>query len=142
LALFCTPETVDVVQSVRTSDCGSESRGFEPHLPPQNCKRQIFIREIYVETRNLRVSTFVIASLLLLSHLCFCYRVSAFVIASLLLLSHLCFCYRVSAFVIASLLLLSHLCFCYRISVLVIASLLLLYIFDLTRGFVFCISQQ
>jgi hypothetical protein len=25
---------VDVVQSVRTSDCGSEGRGFEPHLPP------------------------------------------------------------------------------------------------------------
>ena len=34
LTLFCYPETVDVVQSVRTSDCGSESRGFEPHLPP------------------------------------------------------------------------------------------------------------
>ena len=26
--------TVDVAQSVRASDCGSESRGFEPHLPP------------------------------------------------------------------------------------------------------------
>jgi hypothetical protein len=26
---------VDVVQSVRTSDCGSEGRGFEPHLPPE-----------------------------------------------------------------------------------------------------------
>lgn len=25
---------VDVVQLVRTSDCGSEGRGFEPHLPP------------------------------------------------------------------------------------------------------------
>jgi hypothetical protein len=25
---------VVVVQLVRTSDCGSEGRGFEPHLPP------------------------------------------------------------------------------------------------------------
>ena len=25
---------VDVAQSVRASDCGSEGRGFEPHLPP------------------------------------------------------------------------------------------------------------
>ena len=35
--------TVDVAQSVRASDCGSEGRGFEPHLPPlkavaTNCK--------------------------------------------------------------------------------------------------------
>ena len=35
LGLFCIPKTVDVVQSVRTSDCGSEGRGFEPHLPPK-----------------------------------------------------------------------------------------------------------
>ena len=35
LGLFCTPETVDVVQLVRTSDCGSEGRGFESHLPPK-----------------------------------------------------------------------------------------------------------
>jgi hypothetical protein len=34
LVLFCNPDTVDVVQLVRTSDCGSESRGFESHLPP------------------------------------------------------------------------------------------------------------
>ncbi len=27
-------DTVDVVQSVRASDCGSESRRFEPDLPP------------------------------------------------------------------------------------------------------------
>lgn len=27
--------TVDVAQSVRASDCGSEGRGFEPHLPPE-----------------------------------------------------------------------------------------------------------
>ena len=26
---------VDVAQLVRASDCGSESRGFEPHLPPK-----------------------------------------------------------------------------------------------------------
>jgi hypothetical protein len=26
---------VDVVQLVRTSDCGSEGRGFESHLPPK-----------------------------------------------------------------------------------------------------------
>ena len=26
---------MDVVQSVRMSDCGSEGRGFEPHLPPE-----------------------------------------------------------------------------------------------------------
>lgn len=26
--------TVDVVQLVRASDCGSECRGFESHLPP------------------------------------------------------------------------------------------------------------
>ena len=28
-------ETVDVAQSVRVTDCGSEGRGFEPHLPPE-----------------------------------------------------------------------------------------------------------
>ncbi len=26
--------TVDVAQLVRVTDCGSEGRGFEPHLPP------------------------------------------------------------------------------------------------------------
>ena len=26
---------VDVAQQVRASDCGSEGRGFEPHLPPR-----------------------------------------------------------------------------------------------------------
>ena len=35
LGLFCIPKTVDVVQLVRTSDCGSEGRGFESHLPPK-----------------------------------------------------------------------------------------------------------
>ena len=29
---------VDVAQLVRASDCGSEGRGFETHLPPQNAK--------------------------------------------------------------------------------------------------------
>ena len=29
---------VDVAQLVRASDCGSEGRGFEPHLPP--CQRE------------------------------------------------------------------------------------------------------
>ena len=33
------PDMVDVAQLVRASDCGSEGRGFEPHLPPQNAKR-------------------------------------------------------------------------------------------------------
>ena len=32
---------VDVVQLVRASDCGSECRGFESHLPPQQ-NRGIF----------------------------------------------------------------------------------------------------
>ncbi len=27
---------VDIVQLVRTSDCGSEGRGFEPHYSPKN----------------------------------------------------------------------------------------------------------
>ena len=29
---------VDVAQLVRASDCGSEGRGFEPHLPPHQQK--------------------------------------------------------------------------------------------------------
>ena len=28
-------DMVDVAQSVRVTDCGSEGRGFESHLPPQ-----------------------------------------------------------------------------------------------------------
>ena len=28
-------EMVDVAQSVRVTDCGSEGRGFESHLPPE-----------------------------------------------------------------------------------------------------------
>ena len=36
---FAIHKTVDVVQQVRTSDCGSEGRGFESHLPPQAFSR-------------------------------------------------------------------------------------------------------
>ena len=32
---FAIHYTVDVVQLVRMSDCGSEGRGFESHLPPE-----------------------------------------------------------------------------------------------------------
>ena len=31
---------VDVVQLVRASDCGSECRGFESHLPPRTLKKR------------------------------------------------------------------------------------------------------
>ena len=31
---------VDVVQLVRASDCGSECRGFESHLPPRTFKKR------------------------------------------------------------------------------------------------------
>ena len=30
---------VDVAQLVRVADCGSEGRGFESHLPPEQNKR-------------------------------------------------------------------------------------------------------
>ena len=33
--IFLQSETVDVAQSVRVPDCGSEGRGFESHLPPR-----------------------------------------------------------------------------------------------------------
>ena len=29
---------VDLAQLVRASDCGSEGRGFEPHIPPKRGK--------------------------------------------------------------------------------------------------------
>ena len=32
---------VDVVQLVRASDCGSECRGFESHLPPHKKQAEI-----------------------------------------------------------------------------------------------------
>ena len=31
---------VDVAQLVRVADCGSEGRGFESHLPPEQNKKQ------------------------------------------------------------------------------------------------------
>ena len=31
-------EMVVLAQLVRASDCGSEGRGFEPHIPPFNTK--------------------------------------------------------------------------------------------------------
>ena len=31
---------VDVAQLVRVADCGSEGRGFESHLPPEQYKRR------------------------------------------------------------------------------------------------------
>ena len=31
---------VSVAQLVRASDCGSEGRGFEPHLSPPLCKQK------------------------------------------------------------------------------------------------------
>lgn len=31
---------VDIAQSVRASGCGSEGRGFEPHLAPQKKRRE------------------------------------------------------------------------------------------------------
>ena len=36
---------VDVAQSVRASDCGSEGRGFEPLLPPP-----FFLKGLFSET--------------------------------------------------------------------------------------------
>ena len=48
---------VDVVQLVRASDCGSECRGFESHLPPNKnpCKLStyegfLFVGSGYLET--------------------------------------------------------------------------------------------
>ena len=35
---FAIHHTVDVVQLVRMSDCGSEGRGFESHLPPEKIR--------------------------------------------------------------------------------------------------------
>lgn len=32
---FAASKMVNVAQSVRASDCGSEGRGFEPHLSPK-----------------------------------------------------------------------------------------------------------
>ena len=32
---------VDVAQSVRVTDCGSEGRGFESHLPPLKSRKSV-----------------------------------------------------------------------------------------------------
>ncbi len=37
---------VDVAQSVRVTDCGSEGRGFESHLPPQKQRKVLKMRVI------------------------------------------------------------------------------------------------
>lgn len=37
---------VDVAQLVRVPDCGSEGRGFEPHLPPKKQRKVLKIRVI------------------------------------------------------------------------------------------------
>lgn len=42
-------ETVDVAQSVRVTDCGSEGRGFETHLPPSILKEsRLFVRLFFL----------------------------------------------------------------------------------------------
>ena len=38
---------VDVAQLVRASDCGSEGRGFEPHLPPP-LEKEIEIQSLFL----------------------------------------------------------------------------------------------
>ena len=45
ITYLCNPKTVDVVQLVRTPDCGSGGRGFESHLPPGRlpCRQPFFI---------------------------------------------------------------------------------------------------
>ena len=37
---------VDVAQSVRVTDCGSEGRGFESHLPPKKQQKALKMRVI------------------------------------------------------------------------------------------------
>ena len=49
LILFCIPKTVDVVQLVRTSDCGSEGCRFEPGLPPKTEKAVTKWRPLFFE---------------------------------------------------------------------------------------------
>ena len=58
---ICTPirgvaasqvEMVDVAQSVRVTDCGSEGRGFESHLPPQGSPKGALFRCIPLGGRN------------------------------------------------------------------------------------------
>ena len=54
---------VDVAQSVRVTDCGSEGRGFESHLPPEEQTKQkgvefstpfvfvVCVANLFVDTR-------------------------------------------------------------------------------------------
>ena len=44
---------VDVAQLVRVSVCGTEGRGFEPRLPPQNKKGLVKTRPFCFLTTNL-----------------------------------------------------------------------------------------
>ena len=39
---------VDVAQSVRVTDCGSEGRGFESHLPPLKTGCEVFLASFFV----------------------------------------------------------------------------------------------
>ncbi len=47
---ICAPETVDVAQLVRASDCGSEGRGFKSHLPPRKIKNCLFLQAVFLFT--------------------------------------------------------------------------------------------
>ena len=47
---------VDVAQLVRVSVCGTEGRGFEPRLPPQNRKGLVKTRPFCFLTNNLCTS--------------------------------------------------------------------------------------
>ena len=44
---------VDVAQLVRVSVCGTEGRGFEPRLPPQNGKGLVRTRPFCFSTNDL-----------------------------------------------------------------------------------------
>lgn len=42
IVIFAAPNNMVVLaQLVRASDCGSEGRGFEPHIPPETIKAGI-----------------------------------------------------------------------------------------------------
>ncbi len=41
---------VDLAQLVRASDCGSEGRGFEPHIPPkEKLNKNTLFKSIFIE---------------------------------------------------------------------------------------------
>ena len=52
---------VDVAQSVRVTDCGSEGRGFESHLPPElnKSKEMSRIRHLFCFLAMLHANLFV-----------------------------------------------------------------------------------